>query len=195
MLIHSRICSRKLNIIFVSRGIVTLPDKVSGRIERNLGEIEVIKTPIEYHHIFGKHGRVKILNKQWQASSKLKSRDNCVWVFQLNSLPGYSTVILIQIFHKLYTSSKQSVSSRKIVMASILIWLRIIMLVNGVKNVLLNWRKQIWVIRIQKVSLFLLIWKLFCMFRTPMILHFFTRPNWEFSISQYMLRQMVGVRI
>lgn len=79
------------------------PDRVFGRIEKDICQQKVISGPENYYSIFRRYGKVKILNINWQIydfrtlagtllkrTSDLKMQTNRLCIFQRNSEIGTS---------------------------------------------------------------------------------------------------------
>lgn len=89
---------RRIRIIFPVRGHSYLPpDRVFGRVEKDIKKKEYITAPSEYYNIFQKHGTLKILGKDWQVkdyknlskqvlrtNTNVPMRNSKIWEFHKN---------------------------------------------------------------------------------------------------------------
>lgn len=70
------------------------PDRVFGRIEKELRKMPIIKSPAEYHAVYERHGKVYVYGDDWEVydfkslsdsivkkNPKLAMMKNCVWAF------------------------------------------------------------------------------------------------------------------
>ncbi len=90
---------RDITFTFPIRGHSYLPpDRVFGRIEREIRKKEDIVSPQQYYDIFQNHGKVRVFPRHWQVfdykelaestlmnCAKLKLRDSRIWKFKKNS--------------------------------------------------------------------------------------------------------------